>query len=89
MLELELQQHFAFLKVGESVNTEDRFDFSGVTSNLNEILNVCLRSTKETFKLEASNLYTTMNEEEDFLRLRKILYEKLSSAQLISVKKAL
>jgi|LauGreDrversion4_2_1035121.scaffolds.fasta_scaffold183229_1 hypothetical protein len=65
------------------------FDFSGVTSNLHEILNVGLRSTKETFKVEASNLFTRMNEEEDFLRLRKLIYEKLSSAQLLSVKKAL
>jgi hypothetical protein len=54
-----------------------------------EILNVGLRSTREVFKLEASNLFTRVNEEEDFLRMRKILYEKLSSAQLLSVKKAL
>ncbi len=59
---------------------DDKFDFSGVTSNLNEILNVGLRSTKETFKIEASNMFTRLNEEEDFIRLRKILYEKLSSA---------
>ena len=44
---------------------------------------------KETFKLEASNLFTRLNEEEDFIRLRKILYEKLSDAQLMSMKKAL
>lgn len=59
---------------------DDKFDFSGVTSNLHEILNVGLRSIKETFKLEASNLFTRLNEEEDFVRLRKILYEKLSAA---------
>lgn len=68
---------------------EDRFDFSGVTSNLHEILNVGLKAMKETFKLEASNLFTRLNEEEDFIRLRKILYEKLSDAQLMSMKKAL
>lgn len=66
--------------LGNGEVQEDLFDFSGVTSNLNEILNVGLRSAKETFKLEASNLFTRMNEEEDFLRLRKILYEKLSTA---------
>jgi hypothetical protein len=64
---------------GGQIN-DDKFDFSGVTSNLHEILNVGLRSIKETFKLEASNLFTRLNEEEDFVRLRKILYEKLSDA---------
>ena len=66
--------------MGKDVIIEERFDFSGVTSNLNEILNVGLRSIKETFKLEASNLFTRLNEEEDFIKLRKILYEKLSAA---------
>ncbi len=73
-----MQNHFKLVGDGEIL--EDKFDFSGVTSNLNEILNVGLRSTKETFKLEASNLFTRINEEEDFMRFRKILYEKLSSA---------
>lgn len=66
--------------MGKDVIIDERFDFSGVTSNLNEILNVDLRSIKETFKLEASNLFTRLNEEEDFIKLRKILYEKLSAA---------
>jgi hypothetical protein len=66
--------------MGKEVIIDERFDFSGVTSNLNEILNVGLRSIKETFKLEASNLFTRLNEEEDFIKLRKILYEKLSAA---------
>lgn len=66
--------------MGKDVIIDERFDFSGVTSNLNEILNVGLRSIKETFKLEASNLFTRLNEEEDFIKLRKILYEKLSAA---------
>ena len=64
---------------GGQIN-DDKFYFSGVTSNLHEILNVGLRSIKETFKLEASNLFTRLNEEEDFVRLRNILYEKLSDA---------
>ena len=66
--------------MGKDVIIDEKFDFSGVTSNLNEILNVGLRSIKETFKLEASNLFTRLNEEEDFIKLRKILYEKLSAA---------
>jgi hypothetical protein len=66
--------------MGKEVIIDERFDFSGVTSNLNEILNVGLSSIKETFKLEASNLFTRLNEEEDFIKLRKILYEKLSAA---------